>query len=42
MSSSDVGIVHAGYAKYREALLKSGVELYEINKKLTRKNAKKK
>ena len=37
LSSNDVGIVHAGYAKYREALLKSGVELYEMNKKLTRK-----
>jgi len=40
LSSNDVGIVHAGYAKYREALLKSGVELYEMNKKLTRKQRK--
>lgn len=37
LSSNDVGIVHAGYAKYREALLRTGVELYEMNKKLTRK-----
>jgi putative cardiolipin synthase len=42
LSSNDVGIVHAGYAKYREALLKSGVELYEMNKKLTRNQRKEK
>ncbi len=42
LSSNDVGIVHAGYARYREALLKSGVELYEMNKKLTRKQRKEK
>ncbi len=36
LSSNDVSIVHAGYAKYRVALLKIGVELYEMNKKLTR------
>ncbi len=42
LSSNDVGIVHAGYAKYREVLLKAGVELYEMNKKLTRKQRKEK
>ncbi len=42
LSSNDVAIVHAGYAKYRKALLKSGVELYEMNKKLTRKQRKEK
>ncbi|MCK4834168.1 MAG: phospholipase D family protein, partial [Gammaproteobacteria bacterium] len=42
LSSNDVGIVHAGYAKYRKALLKAGVELYEMNKKLTRKQRKEK
>lgn len=42
LSSNDVGIVHSGYAKYREALLKSGVALYEMNKKLTRKQRKEK
>ena len=42
LSSNDVGIVHAGYARYRKALLKSGVELYEMNKKLTRKQRKEK
>ena len=36
LSSNDVGIVHAGYAKYRKSLLRAGVELYEMNKKLTR------
>jgi putative cardiolipin synthase len=29
LASSDVSAVHAGYAKYREALLKAGVNLYE-------------
>jgi putative cardiolipin synthase len=27
-----VSIVHAGYARYRKALLRGGVELYELNK----------
>jgi len=36
LASSDVGVVHAGYSKYRKALLRAGVELYEMNKKLTR------
>ena len=42
LSSNDVGIVHAGYAKYRKDLLRAGVELYELNKKLTRKMRKEK
>ena len=42
LSSTDVGIVHSGYMKYREALLRGGVELYELNKKLTREQRKKK
>jgi cardiolipin synthase C len=33
LSSTDVGSVHAGYAKYRKELLKSGVEIYEMNSK---------
>jgi putative cardiolipin synthase len=37
LASNDVGLVHSGYAKYRKALLRGGVELYEMNKKLTRK-----
>ena len=42
LSSSDVGVVHAGYANYREALLRAGVELYEMNRKLTRAQRKQK
>jgi len=32
--------VHAGYSKYRKDLLRAGVELYELNKNLTRKQRK--
>lgn len=32
LSSNDVPIVHAGYKKYRKALLRAGVELYEVDK----------
>jgi putative cardiolipin synthase len=42
LASNDVGIVHAGYAKYRKDLLRAGVELYEMNKKLTRQERKEK
>jgi putative cardiolipin synthase len=42
LSSNDVGIVHAGYSKYRKELLRAGVELYEMNKKLTRNQRKEK
>ena len=42
LASNDVGLVHAGYKKYRKKLLRSGVELYEFNKKLTRKQRKEK
>jgi cardiolipin synthase C len=31
LASNDVGLVHAGYSKYRKALLRGGVELYELN-----------
>jgi len=40
LASNDVGIVHAGYAKYRKDLLHAGVELYEMNKKISRKERK--
>lgn len=40
LSSNDVGVVHAGYAKYRKALLRGGVEIYEMNMKVTRQNRK--
>ena len=36
LSSTDVSLVHAGYARYRKALLRMGVELYELNKNLSR------
>lgn len=42
LSSTDVGLVHSGYMKYREQLLRGGVELYELNKKLTREQRKQK
>jgi len=35
LASNDVSVVHAGYAKYRKPLLRGGVELYEMNRKLT-------
>jgi len=33
LASNDVAIVHAGYARYRKALLRMGVELYEMNRR---------
>ncbi len=36
LASTDVPLVHAGYARYRKDLLRAGIELYEIDKKLTR------
>jgi putative cardiolipin synthase len=35
LASTDVGVVHAGYVRYRNALLRGGVELYELNKILS-------
>ena len=32
LASTDVSVVHAGYAKYRKDLLRAGVELYELDK----------
>ena len=42
LASNDVAIVHAGYQKYRKKLLQGGVELYELNKKLSRTERKEK
>jgi putative cardiolipin synthase len=42
LASNDVGLVHAGYVKYRRKLLEGGVEIYELNKKLTRDRRKEK
>src|SRR5690606_8554996 len=40
LAATDVAAVHAGYARYRKSLLKSGVNLYELrslfdNEKMT-------
>jgi putative cardiolipin synthase len=32
LASTDVSVVHAGYAKYRKDLLRAGTELYEVDK----------
>lgn len=42
LASTDVGVVHAGYAKYRRELLRAGVELYEMNKRLSKTQRKEK
>ena len=35
LASTDVPVVHSGYANYRRQLLKMGVTLYELNRNLT-------
>jgi len=42
LASTDVSIVHAGYAKYRKGLLRAGIELYEMNQKTTKEDRKRK
>jgi len=42
LASTDVSAVHAGYARYRKSLLRAGVELYELNKELSREQRKEK
>ena len=42
LASNDVSVVHAGYAGYRKPLLRGGVELYEMNRKLTREQREEK
>jgi len=42
LASNDVGLVHAGYMKYRKKLIRGGVELYELNKQMPRKERKEK
>ena len=39
LASNDVGLVHSGYSKYRKALRRGGVELYELNKDLAREES---
>jgi putative cardiolipin synthase len=40
LAATDVPVVHAGYARYRRALLEGGVELYELRPTAERKAAK--
>jgi putative cardiolipin synthase len=40
LSSTDVSAVHAGYSRYRKDLLRMGVELYELNKDLSKEERK--
>jgi putative cardiolipin synthase len=42
LASTDVGIVHSGYCKYRKDLLRAGIELYEMNQKITKEERKRK
>ena len=35
LASNDIYYVHAGYSKYRKALLRNGIEIFELNKKLS-------
>jgi putative cardiolipin synthase len=42
LASTDVSVVHAGYSRYRKVLLRAGVELFEMNKMLTRKQRREK
>ncbi len=41
LASTDVSVVHAGYSRYRRALLRMGVELWELNRITPRKARKK-
>ncbi len=36
LASTDVGAVHAGYSRYRRYLLRAGIELYEVDRRLSR------
>jgi len=40
LSSTDVSVVHAGYARYRKPLLRAGIELFELNKKTAKSSRK--
>jgi putative cardiolipin synthase len=42
LASTDVSAVHAGYSKYRKYLLRAGVELYEVDKALSKQQRKEK
>jgi len=38
LATNDVPLVHTGYARYRVALLRAGVDLYELSRSLTQHN----
>jgi phosphatidylserine/phosphatidylglycerophosphate/cardiolipin synthase-like enzyme len=40
LTSNNLPIVHTGYSKYRKELLCGGIELYELNKKMTSQQRK--
>jgi len=40
LASTDVAMVHAGYSRYRKRLLRGGVELYELDRVISRKDRK--
>ena len=40
LASTDVTIVHAGYARYRKALLRAGVELWELDETMSKEERK--
>lgn len=40
LASTDVSVVHAGYARYRKDLLRGGIELYELNKETKKEDRK--
>jgi putative cardiolipin synthase len=42
LASTDVTLVHGGYSKYRREMLRAGIELYEMNMKLTKEQRKEK
>ena len=42
LASNDVGLVHAGYDKYRRDLLRGGVIIYEMNKKISKEEKQEK
>ena len=40
LASTDVAMVHAGYSRYRKRLLRGGVELYELDRVISRRDRK--
>jgi putative cardiolipin synthase len=42
LASTNLSIVHAGYAKYRKDMLRAGIELYEVNREFGKEERKEK